>query len=594
MKAQKLSVVLATLILLTAATAQEAEELSKAEVSNTRTASCLVKVTCDSAILPLNLEIIDHLLYSSGVAGKAAREVLDLSLDETYEIISIEPLSSETADAPAKPSLVIPTAEVDIFGSDKPESFRSRPAARGTRGRRGREPPEPDELEFERSYVERPGKVMVLEETEIKVKKPRPRAMRTPATRRIARRPQWQSTGTPPPPIGGEPMLLFQLQVELPENVRPAAEEFMNALINNLRRTLMEACRAYEEKLDREYHGVEGQRDRARSELYSTMGLSNDTDADVRTRQQLDDEVDLSEWQPEMGFGEAIEILKDSVDPPLPIVVLWQDLNENAGIDRTTPINMDPISAIPAPKALELLLKAVSVAELACEIDKGVITIATRESLPTREQKFPQITLIDAPVEMLLDRRKEWFREKQDFEMEVARLEASRSAFEQQIARLNKDIAFKVRTDQTTVEFRPLLEQLERQRKDIELNINKGPDYRDRLTEVLEKITSTKLELADRRQALVEQLGGDQLADFSRQLANLAIALAEKKAELEVVSSQLEQMEEQLEIATAFDPEISQMRLAKEALEAAERRLNESKIHLVSLQPPTVTILGAN
>jgi len=255
---------------------------------------------------------------------------------------------------------------------------------------------------------------------------------------------------------------------------------------------------------------------------------------------------------------------------------------------------MDPISAIPAPKALELLLKAVSVAELAYEIDKGVITIATRESLPTHEQKFPQITQIDAPVEMLLDRRNELFGEKQDLEMEVARLEASRSAFEQQIARLNKDIAFKVRTDQTTVEFRPLLEQLEKQRKDIELNINKGPDYRDRLTEVLEKIASTKLELADRRQALVEQLGGDQLAEFSRQLAELAIALAEKKAELEVVSNQLERMEEQLETATAFDPEISQMRLAKEALEATERRLNELNIHRVSLQPPTVTILGAN
>ena len=591
MKAQKLSVVLATLILLTAANAQEAEELSKAEVSNTRTASCLVKVTCDSAILPLNPEIIDHLLSSSGVTGKAARKVLDLSLDETYEIISIEPLSSETAGVQAKPSSVITTAEIDVFGSEKPETFSRRPRARRTRGRRG---PEPDEPEFQRSYVERPGKVMVLEETEIKIKKPLPRARRTPATRGIARQPQWQSAGMPPPPIGGRPMLLFQLQVELPENVRPAAEEFMNAIINNLRRTLMEAYRAYEEKVNREYHGAEHKRDWARSELYSTMGLSNDTDADIRTRQQLDDEVDLSEWRPEMGFGEAIEILTDSTGPPLPIVVLWQDLNEYAEIDRTTPINMDPISAIPAGKALELLLKAVSVAELAYEIDKGVITIATRESLPSREQKFSQITRMDAPVEMLLDRRNELFREKQDLEMEVARLEASRSAFEQQIAGLNKDIAFKVRTDQTTVEFRPLLEQLERQRKDIELNINKGPDYRDRLTEVLEKITSTKLELADRRQALVEQLGGDQLADFSRQLADLAIKFAEKKAQFEVVNSQLEQMEEQLEIATAFDPEISQMRLAKEALEVAERRLNELKIHQVSLQPPTVTILGAN
>jgi hypothetical protein len=99
---------------------------------------------------------------------------------------------------------------------------------------------------------------------------------------------------------------------------------------------------------------------------------------------QLEQIVDLSGFRPEMAFSEALEELKNSVEPALVIVVLWRDLEEKAEVDRTTPINLDPIPAIRLGTALELLLRSVSAggAKLGYVVDDGVVIIATAESLP--------------------------------------------------------------------------------------------------------------------------------------------------------------------------------------------------------------------
>jgi Flp pilus assembly secretin CpaC len=105
--------------------------------------------------------------------------------------------------------------------------------------------------------------------------------------------------------------------------------------------------------------------------------------ADVAVYKQLDEIVDLSGLTSEMPFSEAIGELKNSVEPPLNVFVNWRDLYDNADIDQTTPINMDPISAISLGTALDLLLEAVAggFAELRYAVEHGVVTIATEESL---------------------------------------------------------------------------------------------------------------------------------------------------------------------------------------------------------------------
>ena len=99
---------------------------------------------------------------------------------------------------------------------------------------------------------------------------------------------------------------------------------------------------------------------------------------------QLEEVVELSGLNPDMAFAEAIEEIRYSVDPPLRIVVMWRNLFDDADIDQTTPINMDAIPAVRLVKGLKLLLESVSggFAELGFVVEDGVITIATKESLP--------------------------------------------------------------------------------------------------------------------------------------------------------------------------------------------------------------------
>jgi hypothetical protein len=192
MKTRTLLALLAILVLLPAATAmvekgakeQKPEGEQPKELSNTRIASCLVKVTCDPAVLPLSFDTIERLLRSSGICGNATREILEIPVIDNASMpnvhLQISPLSEE------------------------PEEKRK-------------------EVEFdEEAEFEREMKVLGREKM----------SMPIPAG------PTYASQQAP----------FFQLQVSLSKDVKPAAEEFMKALIDNLRKTLDAAFKDYSKR----------------------------------------------------------------------------------------------------------------------------------------------------------------------------------------------------------------------------------------------------------------------------------------------------------------------------------------------------------
>ena len=93
MEATKHSVVLLVLLLLISVPAQSAGNPPAAQISNTHTASCLVKITFDPLVLPLDDMTIDYLLHSSSIGGKVAREVLNISPDQVSDIFKVEALA---------------------------------------------------------------------------------------------------------------------------------------------------------------------------------------------------------------------------------------------------------------------------------------------------------------------------------------------------------------------------------------------------------------------------------------------------------------------------------------------------------------------
>lgn len=104
-------------------------------------------------------------------------------------------------------------------------------------------------------------------------------------------------------------------------------------------------------------------------------------EADIRSR--LAQVVDLSSLTKDTPFREALEILRNSVEPPLELVVFWEDLWENAYISPDTPINMQFLGAMQLRRALELLLKhsSIRLSEVGFVVEDGFIAIATKEFL---------------------------------------------------------------------------------------------------------------------------------------------------------------------------------------------------------------------
>lgn len=93
--------------------------------------------------------------------------------------------------------------------------------------------------------------------------------------------------------------------------------------------------------------------------------------------------VDLSSLTQDTPFREALEILRNSVEPPLELVVFWADLWENAYMSPDTPINMQFFGAMQLRRSLELLLKhsSIRLSEVGFVVEDGFIAIATKEFL---------------------------------------------------------------------------------------------------------------------------------------------------------------------------------------------------------------------
>jgi type II secretory pathway component GspD/PulD (secretin) len=113
--------------------------------------------------------------------------------------------------------------------------------------------------------------------------------------------------------------------------------------------------------------------------------ISDLSPADTAVTKELETPVDLSALTPDTPLSEAIKTIQTSVDPPLKIVVHWKDLADNAYIEQDTAIGMQGMSGIPVGKALKELLNTVSgggVANISYAVEDGIITIATKASLP--------------------------------------------------------------------------------------------------------------------------------------------------------------------------------------------------------------------
>ncbi|MHC4537073.1 MAG: hypothetical protein ACYS6K_24250 [Planctomycetota bacterium] len=234
MEATNRFVILLILVLFASVPVQSANRPAEARLSSTHTASCLVKITFDPLVLPLDSITIDYLLHSTSVGGRITREILGISSDQVSDIFKIETLGGASGRALPEPS----------------------PMRRATPGG--------------------------MNEYEYEMMKERERAGReyTASTSLPGSSRRTSATTAMPPNSAAEQTILLKLAVNLPENVKPAAEEFMYALVDGLRNTLVKVFEDYKLRFE--------------SQLKLAVQEVTSAEADLREKQKTLREISRS------------------------------------------------------------------------------------------------------------------------------------------------------------------------------------------------------------------------------------------------------------------------------------------------------------
>ncbi len=396
--------------------------------------------------------------------------------------------------------------------------------------------------------------------------------------------------GAPQQDAGAVPSATIELQVNLPDTVPALADEFLKGIVRNLQDSLSQAHEAYRGDLQGWLDHARNQRRAAEAAL---DGMPEDPAVLQDVQRRLNTPVDLSALSPKMPLKDAVDLLKKSVEPPLNIVVLWSNLLDYVQVEPTTPINIDGMSPVRLGTALDLLVKGIpnrlGAGGPTWKIKDNVVVIGTVIALAeTRDSGAKPKVETDAMS--LAGQRSELMRRVQSLELDLAGLDARREAIGMQIAGVERRVKEKVSTD-------PVIYELEKLADIHRPTVVKNPEGRlvpVSTPEEQEKAIRAKIELANRREELSKQVGGGQLDEFNKELSRMAIDKAEKEAQLQIVRRQLDEVQRQLAQALTFDPEAARLRLAQETLDITARRVAELQTRLANLQPPMVTVIGAN
>jgi hypothetical protein len=392
--------------------------------------------------------------------------------------------------------------------------------------------------------------------------------------------------GAPQQDAGAAQSATIELQVSLPDSMPPRAGEFLKEVVKNLGDSLYQAYGAYVMDLRQWWDDARSQR---RATEAALGDAADDSPAGGHVRAQLRTIVDLSALNRQMPLTEAVEVLRKAVAPPLNIVVLWTDVKYQSSIEPTTPINIDGMPKVRLGTALDLLVKGLMRGvNLMWRIKDDTVVIGTAATLG-RSQEAAGQPKVEADTVNLAGQRSELTRKMQALELDLAGVDARREAIGAQILNIRKQVDERLSQDAVIQELEKLTQVYARATRAPDGHIA-TPDS----SEGQENMIRARIQVANRREELSKQAGGGQLEEFNKELSRMAIDKAEKEAQLQIVRKQLDEVQKQIAQMLTFDPEAARLRMVQEALDIAARRVADLQMRIANLQPPMVTMIGAN
>jgi hypothetical protein len=366
-----------------------------------------------------------------------------------------------------------------------------------------------------------------------------------------------------------------------------AATALARAMAADLRGSLDRAYEDARDRLDRQLHHCLDQREEARQarERLNKLGFSAKVPASVT--QHLDARVDLSELQPEVSAAEAFDILRQCVDPPLSMVVIWKELLDMGDIEPVTPIDMDGLPDVRLGTALKLVLKSLSggFCELSYHVEDDVVVVSTQEDASLDEQYRLAVAKLE-PVERVFSRLQDLRLQKDAVEMSTVQTRARTAAIAQAIVQINDQINKALKTDPMVAKLEPLLKPLEEQVHALQ---DRTPEE---YMSILEKLVSIRTRFAEHQMDVIAKSGGAELSRLNKELTQLTIDLAGDQAQLNKLNENLVRVEQELAAVTSLESRVNEIRFAEKALQEAQARVSVVEKEYNALQSPQVTVLG--
>ena len=616
-------------------------QTSERRVSNTRFASCILKITLDPAIMPLSLENVEGLLQTSGVVYKADREVLSFTKPEDFarQLVTVEWLNASSAPVPpgarssgqtgrGGPDEEMMRQMEQIYGADYvrqmyagPDEQKKEEGAQTQAAQPAASPQDRPEMTAQRllgesdvAYRVRLNQMRVKAQQETKARGTQSMGSMGGYGGGMMAGMGGSGGGMGGAGVGGmmggygrggmgfygapaagrqgasvPQSATVKLCVSLPEDVPPRADEFLGAVVTNLRESLRQAYESCRTDIDQMLVDAKMQYQFVESHLDSPTGAM--PPATIKIRKQLDMYVDLSQLTGQTPLATAIDVLRKSVDPPLNIVVLWRDVQTNLSVDPASPINIDGSPKIRLGTALNLLAKGLynGSATATWRIRDDAIVIGTAATLDPSQGAVGQ-SQVDADAVNLAGQRSELTRKVQSLELDLAGLEARWQKIVSEIPDIKKKVSERLLQDRAAQEMERLVQMYATKSTTTPEGRLVSPDS----PEAQQNMIRARIELANRREELSKQAGGSQLDEFNKELTRIVIDQAEKRAQLKIVRTQLDEVQKQLAQALTFDPEVARLRMARETLDVTGHRVVELQTRMANLQPPTVTMIGAN
>lgn len=383
-------------------------------------------------------------------------------------------------------------------------------------------------------------------------------------------------------------LVVTQIIVRLEPSDPPKAGEILGDLVNGINRALQNVQQGHQERLRQRLAPLEEEYE----QLTTTRTRESDSELASGTDQKLQTIISLDDWSQEMCLTDAVDMLRNSVDPPLNIAVMWKDLLDNCDLDPMTAIDIDPLQNIQLGTALRLLIQAVGAGYgLDYAIVDGVVTIATRSTLASLDTDNTAVKL-GFPLDELSDRQRQLAQEVLYREQDVAGYYAQQEALERQIAELAQQVAHEVDEDPVINELEKILKiQLDRYdfvKQQLEAKVATPSD----LADMQESLAETRIRLAKQRAETANQKGGERLLTLRQHQQETALELSVSEARLRLMKQQLQELQSSHQQAIQFDEQRNNQYLNQRSRDNLSSRIEDLKNQLRDLQPMVVTVIG--